>query len=181
MATVVDSQEDIRNAGFVNGKPAVIRRSYTASRRRTSSTSWTAFEPLMPVLQASVPPSMHLDVTEDRTTMIRASVQDVEVTLVISVLLVILVVFCFLRSAWATAIPSVAVPLSLVGTFGVMYLLQLLDRQPLADGADDLDRLRRGRRHRGHRKHLPLSGAGTLPEGSRACAARARLDSRFFP
>ena len=66
---------------------------------------------------------MHLDVAEVRTTMIRASVHDVEVTLVISVILVILVVFCFLRSVWATAIPSVVVPLSLVGTFGVMYLL----------------------------------------------------------
>src|SRR5207302_7595748 len=60
---------------------------------------------------------------EDSTRMIRASVRDVEITLVISVLLVILVVFCFLRSAWATSIPSVVVPLSLVGTFGVMYLL----------------------------------------------------------
>jgi multidrug efflux pump subunit AcrB len=66
---------------------------------------------------------MHLDVTEDRTMMIRASVKDVEVTLCISVCLVILVVFFFLRSFWATSIPSVVVPLSLVGTFGVMYLL----------------------------------------------------------
>ena len=78
---------------------------------------------LLPLLQASIPPSIHIDVSQDRTTTIRASVHDVEITLVISVVLVILVVFVFLRSVWATAIPSVAVPLSLVGTFGVMYLL----------------------------------------------------------
>src|SRR5205085_4911796 len=65
----------------------------------------------------------HLEITELRTTMIRASVRDVEITLIISVFMVILVVFFFLRSAWATTIPSVVVPLSLVGTFGVMYLL----------------------------------------------------------
>ena len=77
---------------------------------------------VMPRLQASIPPSIHLGIGVDRTTTIRASVHDIEITLVISVLLVILVVFAFLRSAWATAIPSIAVPLSLVGTFGVMYL-----------------------------------------------------------
>src|SRR5216684_2605104 len=78
---------------------------------------------LLPQLQAAIPPSIHLDVVLDRTTTIRASVIDVERTLVISIALVILVVFLFLRSGWATIIPSVAVPLSLVGTFGVMYLL----------------------------------------------------------
>ena len=76
----------------------------------------------MPFLQASIPPSIRISVSQDRSTTIRASVHDIEVTLVISVLLVILVVFAFLRSVWATAIPSIAVPLSLVGTFGVMYL-----------------------------------------------------------
>ena len=66
---------------------------------------------------------MRLEVTEDSTRMIRASVKDVEVTLVTLIFPVILVVFCFLRSLWATAIPSIVVPLSLVGTFGVMYLM----------------------------------------------------------
>src|SRR6185436_6088165 len=70
-----------------------------------------------------IPPSIHLAVALDRTTTIRASITDVERSLVISIVLVILVVFVFLRSVWATVIPSVAVPLSLVGTFGVMYLL----------------------------------------------------------
>jgi multidrug efflux pump len=77
----------------------------------------------MPRLQAEIPPTIKLNVAVDRTTTIRASVHDVEISLMISVLLVVLVVFLFLREIWATIIPSVAVPLSLVGTFGVMYLL----------------------------------------------------------
>ena len=122
VATVVDSQENIRNAGFVNGKPAVILELYRQPEANIIETV-DRVRALLPLLQASIPPSMHLDVTEDRTMMIRASVKDVEVTLLLSVFLVILVVFFFLRSLWATSIPSVVVPLSLVGTFGVMYLL----------------------------------------------------------
>jgi multidrug efflux pump len=122
VATVVDSQENIRNAGFVNGKPAVILELYRQPQANIIDTV-NRVRALLPLLQASIPPSMHLDVTEDRTMMIRASVRDVQVTLVISILLVILVVFFFLRSVWATSIPSVVVPLSLAGTFGVMYLL----------------------------------------------------------
>ena len=77
----------------------------------------------MPRLQAEIPPTIKMNVAVDRTTTIRSSVHDVEISLLISVLLVVLVVFLFLREIWATIIPSVAVPLSLVGTFGVMYLL----------------------------------------------------------
>ncbi len=77
----------------------------------------------LPRLQAEIPPTVQLSVGVDRTTTIRESVKEVEVTLVISVLLVVFVVFLFLREVWATIIPSIAVPLSLVGTFGVMYLL----------------------------------------------------------
>ncbi len=122
VATVVDSQEDIRNAGLINDKPSVDVELYRQPEANIIDVV-DRVQALMPVLQASVPASIHLDVAEVRTTMIKASVHDVQVTLIISVILVILVVFCFLRSLWATAIPSVAVPLSLVGTFGVMYLL----------------------------------------------------------
>jgi multidrug efflux pump len=76
----------------------------------------------LPQLRASISPSLHLSVAVDRTTTIRASVHDVEIAMMISIILVILVVFAFLRNVWATIIPSVAVPLSLIGTFGVMYL-----------------------------------------------------------
>jgi multidrug efflux pump len=77
---------------------------------------------LLPQLEASIPGAIALSVVLDRTPMIRASLHDVERTLLISVVLVILVVFAFLRSVRATLIPSVAVPVSLIGTFGVMYL-----------------------------------------------------------
>ena len=122
VATVIDGQEDIRNAGYVDGKPAVIVQMYRQPTANLIDVT-ERVEKLMPLLQASVPPSIHLDITEERIMMIRASVRDVELTLVLSVLLVIGVVFAFLGSAWATFIPSVVVPLSLVGTFGVMYLL----------------------------------------------------------
>src|SRR5438094_246551 len=77
---------------------------------------------LLPFLRSSISPSLHLTVAVDRTTTIRSSVRDVEIALSISILLVVFVVFAFLRNVWATIIPSVAVPLSLIGTFGVMYL-----------------------------------------------------------
>ena len=79
----------------------------------------------------------------DRTTTIRASVKDVEFELMLTIALVVMVIFLFLRNFAATIIPSVAVPLSLVGTFGVMYLFGLQPRQSLSDGTDDLDRIRR--------------------------------------
>ena len=121
VATVVDAQEDMRNAGSVNGMPSVL---LTINRQPQANIIETVdrIMAILPLLQASIPPSIHIGVGQDRTTTIRASVRDIEVTLAISVLLVILVVFAFLRSIWATAIPSIAVPLSLVGTFGVMYL-----------------------------------------------------------
>src|SRR5262249_56742115 len=81
-----------------------------------------AVRAIIPQLQASVPPTIKLDVIIDSTRTIRASVRDVEITLAISILLVIGVVFVFLRNVRATLIPSVAVPVSLIGTFGVMYL-----------------------------------------------------------
>ena len=122
VATVVDGQENIRNAGSVNGQHSVILQLFRQPQANIIDTV-DRVRAVMPLLQASIPPSIHISVAQDRTTVIRASVHDVEITMGISVLLVVLVVFAFLRNPWATAIPSVAVPLSLVGTFGVMYLL----------------------------------------------------------
>jgi multidrug efflux pump len=121
VANVVDSVADVRSSGYANGEPAitiVIFRQPGANILETVDRVRAA----LPLLQASIPPTIHLGVILDRTPTIRASIRDVEITLVISIVLVVLVVFAFLRSLWATAIPSVAVPLSLVGTFGVMYL-----------------------------------------------------------
>ena len=122
VATVVDSQENIRNAGYVNGRPGVTMDLFRQPQANIIDTA-DRVRAALPFLRASMPPSIQLEVTEDSTRMIRASVRDVEITLVISVVLVILVVFFFLRSVWATCIPGAVVPLSLVGTFGVMYLL----------------------------------------------------------
>jgi len=122
LGEVVDSVEDLRNAGMSNGKPSVLIIVFRQPGANIIETV-DRVRALMPQFQASIPPSIHLGVGMDRTTTIRASIHDVEWSLLISICLVILVVFVFLRSPWATAIPSVVVPLSLVGTFSVMYLL----------------------------------------------------------
>jgi multidrug efflux pump len=121
IAEVVDSVEDSRNLGLSGGKPSVplgIFRQPGANMIETVDR----ITAILPQLRASISPSLHLNVAMDSTTTIRASVHDVEVALIISIILVIFVVFAFLRNVWATIIPSVAVPLSLIGTFGVMYL-----------------------------------------------------------
>jgi multidrug efflux pump len=122
IADVEDSTQNIRATGYVNGKPAVLVIVYRTPGANIIDTVDRIYDAL-PSLKASIPTAIDLTVVLDRTTTIRASVRDVERTLVISIILVILVVFFFLRNARATFIPSVAVPVSLIGTFGVMYLL----------------------------------------------------------
>jgi len=122
VADVQDSVEDIRNAGISNGKRAVLLVIFRQPGANIISTVDNVRK-LLPELQASISPAIKLDVVMDRTLTVRASVRDIEFTLIISVILVVLVVFVFLRNFRSTIIPSVAVPLSLVGTFGVMYLL----------------------------------------------------------
>ncbi|HKV24241.1 MAG TPA: multidrug efflux RND transporter permease subunit [Candidatus Acidoferrum sp.] len=121
VATVVDSVEDTRNLGLFEGNNSVLLAIFRQPGANMIETV-DRINAILPELRASISPSLHLKVAVDRSTTIRASVRDVEITLMISILLVILVVFAFLRSTWATIIPSVAVPLSLIGTFGVMYL-----------------------------------------------------------
>ncbi|MDP9339523.1 MAG: multidrug efflux RND transporter permease subunit [Acidobacteriota bacterium] len=121
VAEVVDSVEDTRNLGLSGGKPGVILAIFRQPGANMIDTV-DRISAVLPQLRASISPSLHLNTIIDRTITIRASVHDVEIALVISVILVIFVVFAFLRNVWATMIPSVAVPLSLIGTFGVMYL-----------------------------------------------------------
>src|SRR5580704_2984360 len=121
VADVIDSVEDVRNMGLANSQPAVnvaINRQPGANIIDTVDRIRAA----LPQLKAAIPHSIKLNVTQDQTVTIRASVRDIEKTMIISVLLVVLVVFVFLRSPRTTMIPSVAVPVSLIGTFGVMYL-----------------------------------------------------------
>jgi len=122
VADVEDSVEDRRNAGLANGKPAVLIILFRQPAANMIETV-DRVKAMLPRLQASIPPAIKLSIVLDRTTTIRASIEDVQFTLLLSVALVIMVVFIFLRNAWATVIPSVAVPLSLLGTFGVMYLV----------------------------------------------------------
>ena len=132
LGTVVDSVADIHTAGISGINPdkgppgqlkdAVLVVVFKSPGANVISTVDNVMG-RMSRLQASIPPTIKIDVAMDRTTTIRASVHDVEISLLISVVLVVLVVFMFLREVWATIIPSIAVPLSLVGTFGVMYLL----------------------------------------------------------
>ncbi|HZM06222.1 MAG TPA: multidrug efflux RND transporter permease subunit [Candidatus Saccharimonadales bacterium] len=121
VATVWDSVQNLRAAGFADGKPSVVMIIFKQPQANIIDTV-DRIRAALPSLKASVPSAMKLTITLDRTTTIRASVHDVEMTLVISVVLVVLVVFLFLRNARATLIPSVVVPVSLIGTFGVMYL-----------------------------------------------------------
>ena len=132
LGTVTDSVANILTAGVSginpdNGPPAQLKTAvlvviFKIPGANVISTVDNVMAE-MPRLQAAIPPTIKIDVAVDRTVTIRSSVRDVEISLMISVLLVVLVVFLFLREIWATIIPSVAVPLSLVGTFGVMWLL----------------------------------------------------------
>jgi multidrug efflux pump len=121
IADVQDSVADIRQGGIVNGKSAVMLILFRQPGANIISTV-DGVMAMLPQLQADIPAGMKLTVVLDRTVTIRASVNDVEITLLISIVLVILVVFAFLRDVRATLIPGVAVPISLIGTFGVMYL-----------------------------------------------------------
>jgi multidrug efflux pump len=122
VADVQQSVEDVHVVGLANGRPAVLIIIFRQPGANIIATADRVMAAL-PELKASISPAIDVAIVMDRTTTVRASVHDIELTLIISVILVILVVFAFLRTVRATVIPSVAVPLSLVGTFGVMYVL----------------------------------------------------------
>jgi len=122
LGDVTDSVENLRNAGLANSKPAVLIILYRQPGANIIDTVDNV-RALLPELEASIASTIDVAVAIDRSTTIRSSLHDVEATLVIAVLLVVLVVFAFLRDPWATLVPSLAVPISLLGTFGFMYLL----------------------------------------------------------
>jgi multidrug efflux pump len=121
IARVVDAAENVKQAAWANEKPAVIVNVQRQPGANIISVA-DRVKRLLPQLRASLPSSVKVSVLTDRTTTIRASVRDVEFTLMLTIALVVMVIFLFLRTAAGTVIPSVAVPLSLVGTFGVIYL-----------------------------------------------------------
>jgi multidrug efflux pump len=122
VATIVDGAENLRQAAWMNATPAVILNIQRQPGANVMSVV-DRIHTLLGQLQASIPKAIDVQILTDRTTTIRASVDDVKFSLVLTVGLVVMVIFLFLRNLAATVIPSVAVPLSIVGTFGVMYLL----------------------------------------------------------
>src|SRR4051812_2027508 len=122
IASVTDGVEDLRATGYSDGKPSITIIVFRQPGANIISTVDRVRE-ILPQLKAQIPAAMDLDVVLDRTTTIRASVQDVQFTLMVSIALVVLVVFIFLRDMRTTFIPSIVVPVSLIATFGVMYLL----------------------------------------------------------
>jgi len=121
VATVVDGAENSKLAAWANRTPAIVLNIQRQPGANVIDTV-NRIKAMMPQLQASLPSAIELKMLTDRTITIRASVEDVGIELVIAIFLVVLVIFMFLRSVRATVIPAIAVPLSLVGTFGVMYL-----------------------------------------------------------
>jgi multidrug efflux pump len=122
IANVIDGTENVRLAAWMNLTPAVIVNIQRQPGANIISVV-DRIKKLLPQLQASLPAAVRMQILTDRTTTIRASVKDVEFELMLTIVLVVMVIFLFLRNLSATVIPSVAVPLSLIGTFGVMYLL----------------------------------------------------------
>jgi multidrug efflux pump len=122
VASVTDSVEDIRNLALANGSPSVLLGILKQPQANIIETV-DLITAMLPRLRADISPAIQLDVAMDRSTTIRASLRDVERSLAVAIVLVILVVYLFLRDGRATLIPSVAVPVSLIGTFGAMYLL----------------------------------------------------------
>jgi multidrug efflux pump len=122
VADVVDDAENVKQAAWMNTTPAVIMNIQRQPGANIIGVV-DRIEKLLPQLKASLPSSVTVAILTDRTTTIRASVSDVQFSLMLTVALVVMVIFLFLRNLAATIIPSVAVPLSIVGTFGVMYLL----------------------------------------------------------
>ena len=122
LGSVLDAPEDIRQAAWLQGKRAIILDVHKQPGFNVIDTI-AHVKASLPQLTASLPPAARLDVVGDRTQTIQASVNDVQFTLMLTVGLVVLVIFVFLRNLWATIIPSLTIPLSLIATFGVMYLL----------------------------------------------------------
>jgi len=122
VADVEDSVENINNAGFANGKPAVLVILFRQPGANIIDTV-NSVKAAIPQLMAAMPADMTLTIANDRSTTIRESLTDTELTLLVAVVLVTMVVFLFLRNARATLIPAIAVPVSIIGTFGGMYLM----------------------------------------------------------
>ena len=171
VANVIDGVDNDKLVGWYNNNRAIILAIQKQPGTNTVEVV-DSIRKLLPEFRRSIPPAVHLSVALRRlASRIRGSIRDVEFTLVLTIAVVVLVIFLFLRNVSATLIPGCAVPFSIIGTFAVMYLLGLQPEQSLADGADALGRLRRGRRHRDAGEHRAPHGDG------RDAACRPRINA----
>ena len=176
VATMVDAAENSQQAAWMDRQPAVI-----VNIQRQPGANIIAvvdrIKKLLPQLQASLPASVQVKVLTDRTITIRASVRDVQFELMLTVALVVMVIFLFLRNLAATIIPSRRRAALARGHLRRDVPAGLQPQQPHADGADHLHRLRGGRRHRDDREHLALHRGGRQPHAARRSRAASRSAS----
>ena len=180
LGRVIDGVQNDKVASWYNDERAVV----LAIQRQPGTNTIEvvdAINRILPAFRAQLPASVNLNTLYDRSVSIRSSVHDVQFTLLLAVALVVLVIFLFLRNVSATLIPSLALPMSIVGTFMVMYLLGYTHRQPLAHGADAGGGLHRGRRHRDAREHRAPHGGRARAGWRRRWWARARSASPSSP
>ena len=177
VAEVVDDAENVEQAAWMNDTPAVI---VNIQRQPGANVIEVVdrIKRLLPQLERALPPSVQLAVLTDRTTTIRASVRDVEFELMLAVVLVVLVIFLFLRNLAGTVIPSGRGAALARRHVRRDVPARLQPEQPLADGADDLDRLRRRRRDRDDREHRPLRRGGRVAARRPRSTAPSRSASR---
>ena len=160
---VTNSVENDKIASWFVTSKGQVRSVILAIQRQPGTNTVEVVDSikrLLPVFRAEIPASVNLDILFDRSESIRESVNDVKLTLILAIVLVVAVIFLFLRNLSATIIPSLALPMSIVGTFTAMYRSGLQRGQPLAHGDDPCSGFRGGRRHRDARKHRPSHGAG---------------------
>jgi HAE1 family hydrophobic/amphiphilic exporter-1 len=166
VAHVYDGIENDKSAAWYNGE----RTIYLAIQKQPGTNVVAvcdAVKALLPTFREQLPASLSLDVRTDRSIPIRESVHDVKFTLVLTICLVVLVIFLFLRNISATIIPSLALPASIVGHVRGDVPARLQPRQPVADGADAVGRLRRRRRDRDAGEHRPAHGDGQAADARR--------------
>ena len=167
VAKVVNGIENTKQAAWMNQTPAVILNVQRQSGANTIRVV-NSIKLLMPQLKANLPSGINITMLTDLTTDIKASVADVEFELLLTIGLVVMVIFLFLRNLYATIIPSISVPVSIVGTFGGHVRSGLQPGQPVADGPHHLHRLRGGRCDRDDRKYLALHRKRPSAHASRA-------------
>ena len=141
---MIDSSDNTRSGRLVSNDQRAIALAINRQPGSNTIEVIDNIKAILPQFQASLPPRIKLEILYDRSQTIRASVDDVQMTLLIAAVLVVAVIFVFLRKVSATIIPSLALPIAVIGTFAGMALHGLQPRQSVADGADPVGRLRGG-------------------------------------